>query len=321
MYRPSSFDGNSFDPNAPTTLNPGTYSVAYAIGGEAETFDLEVSSDDTWKDVLQSLALNLNSVQDRFKMETETVDVPYYDPSMSGIKSVKRFRGTVTAVDPKLDWQLELSENSGDYTAAQLNTPLLSTLGLEGTAQPGSNAEIRVNGRDMEAAGDFTLDQGRLSLGVDSTFGDPGNLQVRDPQTVLQNNLTDIVSAYNDLYSLLRVNSDILAEDLPGRFSGPYKARQDDLAAIGLRNGEKDSLSLAPDAFSTAYAAEPEDTGILLADASRGLIPQWQQAVEQTLEQQDADLVRAPNTLKKLDFSFENALNNEFRSLIMDLLG
>ena len=52
VYRPSSFDGNSFDPNAPTTLNPGTYSVAYAIGGEAETFDLEVSSDDTWKDVL-----------------------------------------------------------------------------------------------------------------------------------------------------------------------------------------------------------------------------------------------------------------------------
>ncbi len=321
-YRPSAFNSRSFDPNGETTINPGTYSVAYEIGGGSGTFDVVVSEGDTWKNILDGLANDLNGAQSRFNMQNETVDVAYYDPSMPTVKTVERYRAEVTAVDPKLNWQLSLRENNTGYTAEQLATPLLSTLGLEGTAWPGANAHLTADGTDMEAAGAFTLDQGRLSIDVQETFGRPAQtLSVREPQSVLREALTDIVSAYNDLASLLRANTDILTDGLPDLFKAPYESKQESLSEIGLESAEKDSLEFDPTTFSSAFATDREHAGILLADETRGLIPKWQKSVKETLDHKDEDFVKDPETLKKLEFSFEQALNNEYRSLIMDLSG
>lgn len=321
-YRPSTFDGNSFDPNAETTINPGNYSINYAIGGNADSFDLTVNDGDTWKEVLDHLTNDLNAAQGRFRMRTETVDVPYYDPNMSSVKSVERYRGSIEAVDPKLGWRLELSENDTGYTSEQAATPLLASLGLNGTAYPGSDGEITVNGEDMQAAGDFTLDRGRLTLSVDSMFGgDPKTLAVRDPETVLQNNLTEIVESYNDLSGLLRANSDVFAQDLLPRFADPYENNKDDLIQFGFRNGDKDSLTFSPTTFGTSFAADPDAGAALLADESRGLIPKWRDAVQTTLDQSDSSLVRSPGSIALLDSEFTKVLNNEYRALIMDLLG
>lgn len=161
----------------------------------------------------------------------------------------------------------------------------LDALGIEGTAYPGSDTTLVADGREyVRAAGPVALDQGRVLVEVTDGFDEVIPMSVVAPMQEMQDRLTDIVSSYNDLRTLMLENQSLLREGVLDSWRSPVQSEQADLAAMGLQEtGLERTMWLSHDDFFTALGANPDSVHSLLLDSGSGLFIRWKELAAESL--------------------------------------
>ncbi|WP_147822322.1 hypothetical protein [Salidesulfovibrio onnuriiensis] len=177
-------------------------------------------------------------------------------------------------------------DGSGDHSVTFTTEYPLTALGLGATAQPGSDTEVSTGGRIYErAAGAIVLDQGRLQVEIEENFSETIPLSVVEPLQEMQDRLSDVITSYNDLRSLLVKNLDILREETDALWRDPVTDNATDLQSIGLREtGLEKTLWFSHDAFYESLGADPERTQSLLLDEEDGLLTRWLDETQSVLD-------------------------------------
>ncbi|MEW5774137.1 MAG: hypothetical protein AB1916_11515 [Thermodesulfobacteriota bacterium] len=182
---------------------------------------------------------------------------------------------------------LTLDEDGTDYFydgSAWSATPsgsLLSGLGFQPTANPGSDARIQVNGQTLTSeTGVFSLDQGRVNLAAHGAAGETRAVTVREAAGDMAGRMSDIVDAFNDLSALLSRNADLLDQNFPDHFRDPVTDLVPGIADLGLARTPDATLSFDPAAFTSGLARDPDNTRSLLLDRTRGLLTRWAEATD-----------------------------------------
>jgi len=299
VARPTTFRTGGYDTGAETTLTPGTYTVAYAIGPAPNSassgsvlsgsVDVVVSAGDTWGEVLSLMKNTFGSASP--SMTAQLVPARrVWDSATDERHEVVDATGLEIALnDPKPGWRLSLS--GGDNGNETDN--ILSTLGLNATAQPGSDGRMVIDGRDrVRTPGAYTADQGRVALDQSGTFGEIVPVSVLAPLETLSQGLSDMVAAYNGLRGLLTRNADLLrvprgTTSLAEDFRQPVADRALDLQGLGLvESGTGRLLWLNADTFVQALTSDPQGVrATLLGDGGdeQGLLPELAQKAQDAL--------------------------------------
>lgn len=325
VARPSTFRTRAYDPEATTTLTPGTYTVAYAAGpssGSAYSGEVSitVAAGDTWGEVLQHMANVFGSASPAMSAQLVPAKRVWTSSDGEYNELVDGQAVEISARDPKIGWRLSLSGSD----AASVD--MLEELGLNATAQPGSDGVMRINGQDETRANNtFTTDRGRVVLSASATFGDVTPVGVSEPYERLAETLTDVVNAYNDLRGLMLGNEDILrpgqgsggegnnwrvgAEvSLPEAWRAPIASRRGELVDIGLlETGRDRMLWLSAQGFLKALIERPDTVRSALlgggaADGSgQGLLPDLLGKARHALEAGTEAMLRGPESFGERD--------------------
>lgn len=265
------YQSAGFDPDAATTLAPGTYTIGWAVGsGESGTSgqaELVVVSGDTWRDVFARMARVFGSAS----------------PAMvANLLPAKRVWNSADGEDRRLVEAVGVAIGSaGSGAAARLrlsgadaaSTALLQTLGLDATAQPGTDGRAVVDGvAQTSATGLFTADSGRVLLQSGGSFGEAAEVRVSGAAETLADGLAGVLGAYNEVLGLLQRGSLVragAAED----WSRPASERSSELAGIGVQASAGGALWLDGGDFMAAVFAAPERVQSVLAGPD-GLLPE-----------------------------------------------
>ncbi len=260
VARPTLYRSTGLDPEAATTLAPGTYTVAYAVGPDSGSvtdgsLDIVVSAGDTWRDVLAHMKSVFGSAS-AFMTSQLVPAKRVWDSATDEKHAVVDATGLeIQLNDPKPGWRLSLSGGGADVGTDNI----LSALGLNVTAQPGSDGRMVVDGRDQtRTPGTFSVDQGRVVLEDSGTFGAVVPVSVQAPLDLLSQGLTDVVMAYNDLRGLLTKSADLLRPGLAEDWRKPVADRAVALQGLGLAESGRDRLLwLTTDGFVQSLVANP----------------------------------------------------------------
>ncbi len=288
VARPTTYRSGGFDTEAATTLAPGTYTVAYAIGPDSGSVlsgsvDIVISAGDTWGEVLANMKSVFGSASP--SMVSQLVPAKrVWDSTTDELHAVVEATGlSVQLNDPKPGWRLSLS--GGDNAGATAN--ILEALGLDVTAQPGSDGRMMVDGRDQtRTPGAYSADQGRVALDQSGTFGEVVPVSVFAPLSALSQGLSDVAAAYNELRGVLTKNADLLRSGLAEDWRAPLADRALDLKGMGLVESGRDKLLwLKADDFVQALTDNPQAVRqALLGDGNAtGLLPELAQKAQDAL--------------------------------------
>lgn len=288
VARPTTFRTSGFDTEAATTLSPGTYTVAYAAGPASGSVvdgsvDVTVNAGDTWGVVLAHMKSAFGSAS-AFMVSQLVPAKRVWDSTTDELHAVVDATGLEVALsDPKPGWRLTLS--GGDNASATGN--ILSALGLNVTAQPGSDGSMVIDGRERTSTtGAYTADLGRMALDQYGTFGEVVPVSVLAPLSTLSQGLSDVVTAYNGLRDLLTKNADLLRTGLAEDWRTPVSDRVLALKDLGLvESGTGKALWLNVDTFVLALTdnAQAVRTTLLGDGNSTGLLPALAQMSQDAL--------------------------------------
>lgn len=289
VARPTTFRTGGFDSEAVTTLSPGTYTLSYAAGPASGSVvegsvDVTVNAGDTWGEVLAHMKSAFGSAS-AFMVSQLVSAKRVWDSTTDELHAVVDATGLEVALnDPKPGWRLSLS--GGDNASGAGN--ILSALGLNVTAQPGSDGSMIVDGRERTSATSaYTADQGRVALNQSGTFGEAVPVSVLAPLETLSRGLSDVVTAYNGLRDILTRNADLLRTDLAEDWRTPVSDRAGDLSDLGLvESGAGKALWLNADTFVQALTDNAQAVrATLLGDGSdTGLLPELAQMAQDALD-------------------------------------
>ena len=279
---PTRYASQGFDPEAPTTLAPGNYTLDYLVGpstvgspssvGEAGSVSILVASGDTWRDVLSRMASALGSASPsmvaRLVPARRVYDLPSGEHGLTDATGLEVLSSTV-----KSDWRLRLS---GADAASQ---EFLAALGMDTLADPGSTARAVIGGQQRESAsGTFSADSGRLSLGVSGTFGEDAPVWVRQGAQSLAGALADVLASYNEVGGLLLRNAGEVKDAVVDDWTALAADRALALGSIGVQRASQ-ALWLAEEHFLVALLARPEEVKDTLLGAD-GFLPALKEQTE-----------------------------------------
>jgi flagellar capping protein FliD len=245
------------------------------------------------------------------------------DPLRAEVKDARRVSGLdrsdaywtdgayleVSLASPKLGQRLSLAEQGGDW------------LGLQPTANPGSDARIQVNGRTLTSeTGVFSLDQGRVNLAVHGTTGETRAVTVVEAGDEMASRLSAIVESYNDLSILLSRNADLLDADFPASFRDPVADLVPGIANLGLARTPDSTLSFNPTAFSTGLGRDPATAKALLLDSGTGLLTRWAKAADAAQDGGAAKALLPPTLFADLGPPAAEQLRLEQSGRLLDVM-
>lgn len=272
---PSKFLTKGFDINATTALANGDHSIGYSIGNESGNLTFHVDEGDTWETVLeriQSAGAGTSS-----KVTAEVVDAKLVSPVYTGddYYLIDGKAVTISAVNPKIGERLSLEPGTG-----------LDVLGLNTTAQPGSDSVMVVNGTtEIRAPGEFALDKGRVIVELEENFGDTLPLRVVEAVEEMESKVSFITNAYNGLRKSILPSEDLFREGFADLWRDSVEDEAVDLKWMGLREAEEDKvLWFDSDKFYDALLAEPDRVQELLEGKDNGLFTKWQEVNDRVIE-------------------------------------
>jgi len=274
--KPTRYASQGFDPEAETTLAPGTYTLDYLVGpssvgesessaGESGSVSITVSSGDTWREVLARMASVLGSASPslaaRLVPAKRVYDLPTGEHGLVDATGLEVLSNTV-----KSGWRLRLS---GADAASE---GLLAALGMDRLAEPGSSARAVIGGQERESAsGTFSADSGRLTLGVSSTFGEAAPVRVSEGAQSLAGALADVLASYNEVGGLLFRNAGEVKAGVVDSWTRLAADRATALGSIGVERASQ-ALWLAEEDFLVALFARPDEVRETLL-GSDGFLP------------------------------------------------
>lgn len=303
VARPTTYISKGFDPEAETTLAPGSYTIGYAVGPSSGNVyegqaSITVTAGETWRQVLTSMANTLGSASPAMAAQLVPAKRVWDSTTDDSHAVVDALGVSVTAVDPKTGWRLRLSGGDADTGSGNV----LSALGLNVLAEPGSDAIRTIDGRTSTTASNtVTADRGRLSFTAASTFSESVPVSVSGPFERLADSLTDVVNAYNGLRDLLTGNAEVLQEGLAEDWRTPVAKRAGSLSGIGLAETGRDKLLwLASDTFLTALTTTPEQVRDLLLGQG-GLLPALAEKTDDALSTGAENMLRTAQSYPERD--------------------
>ncbi len=305
VARPSTFTTKAYDPEAATTITPGTYTLSYTVGQEGDPaysgdVSITVSAGDTWSEVLGRMSRAFGTASPALAAQLVPAGRVWDSADGQYHELVDGQALQISQAGSKLGWRTSISG------ADAASTTFLQTLGLNGTAAPGSDGAAVVDGRTLARAGNtFTTDRGRVVLETAETFGDSAPVSVTGPYERLADSLMDIASAYNDLRGLMLGNEDILrpGRDAKGREStqaeawrAPVAKRSATLAALGLvEAGREKMLWLSAQEFLGALLDRPGEVRGALTGTG-GLLPELAARADKALTDGAESLLQGPES-------------------------
>ena len=264
----SEYLSNGFDVNAESTLSSGAHSIGYSIGEETGTIDFYVDEGATWQTVLNSIKNAAAGTSEKFT--ADIVDAKLPSPVYTGddYYLIDGKAVTITSVSPKLGERLVLEPEDG-----------LEVLGFNVTSQPGTDAEMVIDGVvETRAPGEFALDHGRVTVNLDEPFGETLPLRVVNAVTQIEENIGLFTDAYNELRKTILPSEDLFKDGFADMWREPIENNRVNYEWMGLREAEKDDLLwFDSDVFYSAIGSEPERVKDLLEGDENGLVPLWKE--------------------------------------------
>ena len=278
--RNATYEGRRLEVRTTADANGQTMSLTDGSGGiltalglatpmRGQIVTVPVSVGDTWKDVLYAVDRGVSQTTERVYAravdQTLPVVVSGQNLTHDGLAAA------LTLLNRRLGEDLSLTDGA---------TGLLSSLGLNNVL-PGQDGEIAVDGvSKLSENNAYSLQSGRLLLGVRERVGETLPLTVTKSMDAMQERLGDVVAAYNDVRTYLAREKDALSGSLADRLSAPVAANWSGLSALGFsRTGRNDLLWIANDAFWTGFYNNADAAGATLATAPGSLIPGWKTAL------------------------------------------
>lgn len=285
----TSFTSKTLDPNAASGMAAGTYTLNWDMGPDSGTVTVDVAAGDTWRAVLDRLANRINMEQERFQAGTAERERTVY----TGDGKVLRTTGLGLTITAGLTAPGEHLSLSGADAASQ---NMLTALGLNATAQPSKDGKMVVDGDSQtRQPGIFDADKGHVRMTLEEPFCETLPLRVTDSLDLLEQGLSDVVTAYNGLHDLLtRQEQDYL----PGLGRDWQQLLRDrpGLRGLGLReSGPENALWLDAGTFYTALGQDPEGVQALLSGPD-GLLTAWSTMAARDLDE-DPERFLARETL------------------------
>ncbi len=273
--KPTRYASQGVDAEAATTLAPGSYTLDYLVGprtvgegessssgssGEAGSVSIQVSSGDTWGDVLSRMARVLGSASPsmvaRLVPAKRVYDLPTGQRGLTDATGLEVLSST-----DKSGWRLRLS--GADAASEQL----LAALGLNTLAEAGSSAQAVIDGQPRQSAsGTFSAASGRLSVDVSGTFGEAAPVSVREGPQALASALADVLAAYNEVAGLLTRSAGEVKAEAVDDWTALAADRAGTLGNIGVARASQ-ALWLSEQEFLTALFARPQEVKSALLGA------------------------------------------------------
>lgn len=317
--KPTRYTSNGLDRYAESGLPAGEYAITAAMGDRSADVTVNVAGGDTWEEVTQKLAARLNSSADWLKASTRDENRPYYDPRLPDgmVQRPRRFID-VEAYAPKVGERLRLSE---DVTASpDGSTGLLESLGLNVTAQPGTDAKMTINGREyVRAPGTFIEEEGGVRIDLTDDFGEDLGFRTVQGPDLARRQLGEIALAYNELSTFLRSERDLWRPGFADAFAVPVRQREDGLAEMGLTLDSRGNLRFDPTQFGRGVYGRQDGGYSLLAAPGGGLVPVWYSQALGALSGDQSRFLADLSGVRRA--SPAAALDNGLRSLIVNGLG
>jgi len=230
-----------------------------------------VNPGDAWEDVYRSAAAAIDGSQG--SLRAGTVDTAI--PSTVTPGRDLRHQGAYLAlaqVDQRIGERVGLTDGG---------TGALASLGVSGRESPGRDGGLVVNEREMVSENNtFSLDQGRVLLELESTFGDTLPLSVVSGMEETEKGWGRVTDAWNSLARYLRNNQDVLSASLGAALEAPLAGQASNLRWLGVSGaGRSGQLWTNADTFWGSLYADTERSRATLWDAPGGVVPAWQAAV------------------------------------------
>jgi hypothetical protein len=276
------------NPIEPVTLDDGVHTFIMTIDGIEHELSVEVKNGgapDAWEtlrglavgevetqeEVLRHLANAINVVDSRIHAELEYIEQDAYDPSPRTRPMERLVRLKITGQqEDQAGPSLSLADDQGD---------LISAYGL-GYLQPPRSASLRVYGALRSQASDLvSLDNGHLSgTAQDSTEGSIKVDVVQGPGPIIDD-LSELISKYNELVSYLDRHQDLLRPSLQDRVMRPLEERYNSLKELGLKPASSGRLGLSNDFPETVVSGFAQVRETMLS--RDGWVPALQKKLEQ----------------------------------------
>lgn len=265
---------SAFDVNAQTTLTSGEHSIGYSIGAESGDITFMVEDGDSWQTVLNRIANGAG--ESSSKISAEVVDGRLPSPVYTGddYYLIDGKAVVINAVNPKLGERLILEPESG-----------LDILGLNATARPGTDSLMVVNGTsEIRAPGEFALDDGRVIVDLEESFGDTLPLRVVSAVEEMEKNAGLVTDAYNELRRAILPYEDLFREGFADLWREPVEDNRTDLSWMGLREAEKERvLWFDSEKFYDALLADSDKVQSLI-EGEDGLFTRWQEVNDRVID-------------------------------------
>jgi len=244
--------------------------------------------------------------------EVIEADRPYYEVEGERLTGEGLYL-KVSAASPKIGERLVLTDGDDGF---------LSSLNMTSSAWPGTDARMRINGEErVSETGTFSLDKGRLTVDLDSVFGESLPLRVVSALEEIETGLGDVIASYNDLRTFLVKNGDLFKSELIDPWREPLEDKAVDLEWMGLKEaGQDKTVWFNRDDFYSALGQDADRSkDTLLGDL--GLVSSWRDTASLIREAGPAEYLVSANSLEDLEPPAFEEFDLERKARLLDLIG
>ncbi|GFK93859.1 hypothetical protein NNJEOMEG_01695 [Fundidesulfovibrio magnetotacticus] len=229
-----------------------------------------VAPGDTWEDVYRSASVAIGGSQRSLGAATAGTMIPSTVTPGKDLHHQGAFLA-LTQLNQRIGERVSLTDG---------RTGVLDSLGVLSRERPGRDGMITVNGREMVSENDaFSLDQGRVLLGLESVYAEDVPLAVTSGMEATEKGWSGITDAWNSLSRYLRANEDQFAAGLGQRLEAPLASRAGDLRWMGVTTaGRTGQLWTNSRTFWSSFLADTDRARAALWAPATGLVPAWKAA-------------------------------------------
>jgi flagellar hook-associated protein 2 len=232
-------ENTGFELNATdaSVVGLGTNTFNVNINGQDNLLNIDVLEGDTNEDVLQKMAQAINGASLGISAEVT-------NGSADGTKKL-----VVTSDATGAANAFTISDVSGDAVTAT---------GGDSVTTAAQDAAYAVDGTDFTSGSNtIYLDEGLVTVNLQG-IGESTLTVAPDAQQV-ENAITDFVSQVNSFIDSLENNSDYIKDDVLASLNSFISAHKNELASLGITQGEDGRLELNLDELATATSQNMEE--------------------------------------------------------------
>ncbi len=229
--------------------------------------------DTDYQDLLRSVDSHLSRVLD---IQSQVVQNKITDYSLSRPVQVDGLRLDIELTNPKVGQRMALTDVQGSA---------LDRLGLNRTAQPGSDGRVQIDSREFVSGGNlFTTARGDLEMELKDTTQRSLPLRTGDSVLGVINRTEEILNRAGELLRFLEKSKNMWKDDLPGMWRDSIQKRLPSLRDIGITpDTDSRGLSLDTEKFSSALRREPSRVHGILMGEQEGLLSEWMENISRNL--------------------------------------